>query len=81
MFPRRAFQACLLTWWLPWEQPDSGRLCTSLLGGIVRTERRFKGEESLGVFMKKNTKTSTLKGRKHSKLALTVVNSTEDVCF
>lgn len=53
--PRHAFQACLLTWWLPWEQPDSGRLCTSLLGGIVRTERRFKGEESLWVFiLKKN---------------------------
>lgn len=51
--PCRAFQACLLTWWLPWEQPDSGRLCTSLLGGIVRTERRFKSEESLRVFKKK----------------------------
>lgn len=30
----RTFRACLLTWWLPWEQPDSGRLCSRLLRGL-----------------------------------------------
>lgn len=30
----RAFQTRLLTWWLPWEQPDGGRLCNSLLRGL-----------------------------------------------
>lgn len=30
---RRPFRASQLTWWLPWEQPDSGRLCTSFLRG------------------------------------------------
>lgn len=78
--PCRAFQACLLTWWLPWEQPDSGRLCTSLLGGIVRTERRFKSEESLRVFKKEKKhrgKTSKL----FVFLMLRALNSTGVWCF
>lgn len=77
--PCRAFQACLLTWWLPWEQPDSGRLCTSLLGGIVRTERRFKSEESLRVFKKKKLRGKTSK--LFVFLMLKALNSTGVWCF
>lgn len=78
--PCRAFQACLLTWWLPWEQPDSGRLCTSLLGGIVRTERRFKSEESLRVFKKKKASGKNLQTFCFF-LMLKALNSTGVWCF
>lgn len=34
MFPACS-PGCLLTWPLPWEQSDSGRLCTDVLGGFT----------------------------------------------
>lgn len=47
----RAFRACLLTWWLPWEQPDSGRLCSRLLRGLWEQRGGLKGNTLFFFFL------------------------------